>query len=251
MNKLIILALASSFSSVVLAHGNVDLSNGSQIEIYKANEYEYAAHDGHGHTDEKQSYGIEAIFMAENGLFVYAEGETGAHDFYQVGGGKYMNINDDLGVFVYGAYASGGYNNGNELRARVGADYQVMHGFAVHTYLGYDYGNSKMALDDEHEHEGYSADDIHSSERSHILRADLGFSKEIGSVAEFSFNYVIQEQLEGELIADNSTNLHYEARITYTETALRPYIEFRQTGQSFDEEHYEDKAIQFGVNFSF
>ena len=114
---------------------SLDLLNGSQIEIYKANEY--AA----GHPDEKQSYGIEAIFMAENGLFVYAEGETGAHDFYQVGGGKYMNINDDLGVFVYGAYAS--------------------------------------------------ADDIHSSERSHILRADLGFSKDIGSVAEFSFNYVI------------------------------------------------------------
>lgn len=250
MKKLIVLSIAASFSSVAFAHGNVDLSNGSQIEIYKANEYEQVAHGDHFDTHEEKSYGIEAIFMAENGLFVYAEGETGAHDFYQVGGGKYMNVNDDLGVFVYGAYASGGYNNGNELRARVGADYQVMHGFAVHTYLGYDYGNSKMVLDDEHEHD-YSSEDAHSSERSHILRADLGFSKEVGHVAEFSFNYVIQEQLESELVADNSTNLHYEARITYTETALRPYVEYRHTGQSFDEHHFEEKAVQFGVNFSF
>lgn len=240
--SLITLSIASLFSAQAFAHGNVDVSKGSQIEVYVANEQH---HDHHGDGQEK-AYGVEAVFMNESGYFIYAEGETGAHEFYQLGGGKYFNVHEQLGMFVYGAYAQGGYLEGNELRARVGADYQVIHQLALHARLGFDYGNSKTEL----EHDHFSDHDDHSK-NSQVGRADLGFSYEIGHVAEFSYNYVMQQQFETQLVEDNKTNLHYEARLTYTDMALQPYVEYRQTNKAFDEHHFEETAVQFGVNFRF
>ena len=241
--SLITLSIASLFSAQALAHGNVDVSKGSQIEVYVANEQH---HDHHGDGQAK-GYGVEAVFMNDSGYFIYAEGETGAHEFYQLGAGKYFNVNEQLGMFVYGAYAQGGYAEGNELRARAGADYQVMHQLAIHTRLGFDYGNSKMQLEDD----GHDHFSEHDSKNSQVGRADLGFSYEIGHVAEFSYNYVVQQQFETQLVEDNKTNLHYEARLTYTDMALQPYVEYRQTNKAFDEHHFEETAVQFGVNFQF
>lgn len=239
---LITLSIASIFSTQAFAHGNVDVSKGSQIDVYVANEKEHSHHDD----GEEKAYGIEAVFMNETGYFIYAEGETGAHEFYQLGGGKYFNVNEQLGMFVYGAYAQGGYLEGNELRARVGADYQVIHQLGLHARLGFDYGNSKVQLDDEH-----FSDHHNDSHNSQVGRADIGFSYELGHVAEFSYNYVVQQQFESALVEDNKTNLHYEARLTYTESALQPYVEYRQTNKAFDEHHFEESAVQFGVNFQF
>lgn len=250
--SLITLAIASLFSAQAFAHGNVDVSKGSQIEVYVANEKHYdGGHDHHSedsHTEEDKAYGVEAVFMNQQGYFIYAEGETGAHEFYQLGGGKYFNASENLGLFVYGAYAQGGYMEGNELRARVGADYQIIHQLAVHARLGFDYGNSKMELDHGHHHDH---DHHHDAKNSQLGRMDVGFTYELGHVAEFSYNYVMQQQFESQLVEDNKTNLHYEARITYTESALQPYVEYRQTNKAFDEHHFEESAVQFGVNFQF
>lgn len=234
------------FTPFAFAHGNVDISNGSQIDVYVANE----EHHGHGGTDK--AYGVEAVWMDDSGYFIYAEGETGAHDFYQLGAGKYYKPSDDLGLFAYGAYAQGGYADGNELRARLGVDYQATHELGFHGRVGYDYGNSKMSIGhDDHDHAHSYHISEYDSERSHLVRLDAGFSYELGHVAEFSYNYVIQKQFESALIEDNDTNLHYEARLTYTDSTLQPYVEYRQTNKAFDEHHFEESAVQFGVSFSY
>ncbi|WP_264404466.1 hypothetical protein ACPSL3_05130 [Vibrio owensii] len=246
--KLLATSMILMTPTAVLAHGNVDISNGSQIEVYVANESE--VHGDHNH-DEK-SYGIEAVFMDESGYFVYAEGETGAHDFYQLGAGKYFKPSEDLGTFIYGAYAQGGYADSNELRARFGVDYSLSHELALHGRAGFDYGNSKVSLD--HHHGGHSVTEHHShneSANSQLGRIDAGFSYELGHVAEFSYNYVVQKQFESDLVADNDTNLHYEARLTYTDSDLRPYVEYRQTNKAFDDHHFEESAVQFGISFSY
>ena len=241
------LALMSPFA---FSHGNVDISNGSQIDVYVANE------DHHGHTSSntEKSYGIEAVAMDDGGFFVYVEGETGAHEFYQLGAGRYFSPNEQLGLFAYGAYAQGGYAESNELRARLGLDYQATHEFGIHGRIGYDYGNSKIGSghsdhDHDHEHNIHSHSD--SSARSHLGRLDLGFSYELGHVAEFSYNYVMQKQFESALVDDSDTNLHYEARLTYTDTKLKPYVEYRQTNKAFDQYHFEESAVQFGLSFNF
>ncbi|MEZ8823963.1 hypothetical protein AB4259_14060 [Vibrio amylolyticus] len=233
--------------SAVLAHGNVDISNGSLIDVYVANE------EHHGHDDSEKSYGIEAVWMDESGYFVYAEGETGAHDFYQLGAGKYFKPAENIGLFAYGAYAQGGYENSNEVRARLGIDYQVTHDFSLNGRIGYDYGNSKISTsshDHDHDHD-HSLHSEHSDARSQLGRIDAGFSYELGHSAVFSYNYVVQKQLESALVSDNDTNLHYEARLTYTESKLQPYVEYRQTNKAFDEHHFEDSVVQFGVSFSY
>lgn len=246
MNKsLIAFSIASLFSVQAFAHGNVDVSKGSQIEVYVANEQHHAHGDDDG---QDKGYGVEAIFMNESGYFIYAEGETGAHQFYQIGGGKYFNATEQLGMFVYGAYAQGGYLEGNELRARVGVDYQPIHQLTLHTRLGFDYGNSKTELDDGHDHFDDHSHDAHNSQ---VGRMDLGFTYELGHVAEFSYNYVMQQQFESDLVEDNKTNLHYEARITYTNSTLMPYVEYRQTNKAFDEHHFEESAVQFGISFQY
>lgn len=247
MKKIITIAIASAFSTLATAHGNVDLSNGSQIDVYMVNEFE--VHDGHD--DRGEGYGIEAIYMHESGYFIYGEGEKGPHDFYQIGAGKYFNVDEKLGMFVYGAYASGAYNGGDEARLRIGADYQVSHAFAVHAYAGYDYGTNKMDASDDHDHDHDHRSIEGDKERSQVTRLDLGFSHELGHSAEFNFNYVAQKQLEHELVIDNDTNLHYEARIVYTASDLKPYVEYRKTNKAFDTLNFEESAVQFGLTFSF
>ncbi|WP_394242213.1 hypothetical protein [Vibrio astriarenae] len=91
----------SIINTNAFAHGNVDISNGSQIDVYVANE----KHHGHSSSDSEKAYGIEAVWMHDTGSFIYAEAETEAHDFYQFGGGKYVNAADNIGLFAYGAYA--------------------------------------------------------------------------------------------------------------------------------------------------
>ncbi|WP_261817568.1 hypothetical protein [Vibrio gallicus] len=246
LNKsLIALAIAAVVPTSAFAHGNVDVSNGSQMEVYVANE------EHHGHGEAEKAYGIEAIWMHESGFFVYAEGETGAHDFYQVGAGQYFKPTDNIGLFAYGAYAQGGYEDSNELRARLGVDYQVTHEFALHARLGFDYGNSAISVGDDHDHDHSFSNQGSKSKNSQIGRLDAGFSYEIGHVAEFSYNYVVQTQYESALVQDNDTNLHYEARLTYTDAALKPYVEYRQTNKAFDSHHFEESAVQFGISFNY
>ncbi|WP_394242215.1 hypothetical protein [Vibrio astriarenae] len=79
----------------------------------------------------------------------------------------------------------------------------------------------------------------------------MGFSYELGQVAEFSYNYVMQRQFVSELVEDNDTNLHYEARLTYTATTLKPYVEYRQTNKAFDQYHFEESTVQFGISFNY
>ncbi|WP_234497289.1 hypothetical protein [Vibrio maritimus] len=230
------------------SHGNVDISNGSHIEVYFADEQ----HHGHSDNDTERVYGIEGVWMDDSGVFIYGEAETGAHEFYQLGGGKYFNPTDNIGWFAYGAYAQGGYLDSNELRARIGLDYQVSHELSLKGRLGYDYGNSKISLGGDHDHDhGVHHEHHHSSKRSQLGRMDLGFNYELGHVAEFSYNYVVQKQFESDLVLDNDTNLHYEARLTYTDTKLQPYVEYRQTNKAFDDHHFEEKAVQFGVSFKY
>ncbi len=241
-----ILAVLPTFA---FAHGNADVSNGSQIEIYKANENHYHDHGDHAHVDEDTAYGIEAIWMHDSGFFVYGEGETGAHDFYQLGAGQYFNPTENIGWFAYGAYAQGGYADSNELRARLGLDYQVSHEFSLHGRIGYDFSNSEVAMG--HEPHSVSLDNHHHdhSANSQLGRIDAGFTYELGHVAEFSYNYVVQKQFENSLVADNETNLHYEARLTYTDAKIMPYVEYRQTNKAFDKHDFEESAVQFGVSF--
>ncbi|WP_198419038.1 hypothetical protein [Motilimonas pumila] len=246
-SSLLVLSITTLLSAPAFAHGNVDVSKGSQIEVFMANEKH---HDHHSDGDDK-AYGFEAVFMNEQGYFIYAEGETGAHQFYQLGGGKYFNVNEKLGAFVYGAYAQGGYLDSNELRARVGLDYQANHHLALHARLGLDYGNSKVQLDGDHDHDHAYHSHDNQSYKSQVGRADIGFSYDIGHVAEFAYNYVIQQQFESNLVQDNDTNLHYEARLTYTDSTLKPYVEYRQTNKAFDEHHFEESAVQFGIGFNF
>ncbi|USD43382.1 hypothetical protein J4N42_14465 [Vibrio sp. SCSIO 43135] len=236
------LALVSPFA---LSHGNVDISNGSQIDVYVANEN----HHGHNHSQTEKAYGIEAVAMDEGGFFVYVEGETGAHEFYQLGAGRYFTPNEQFGLFAYGAYAQGGYADSNEVRVRFGLDYQANHELTLHARLGADYGNSRTTIY-KHDHHDHS-EDRSSSGRSVLMRADAGFSYELGHVAEFSYNYVIQEQTNQTIVYDNSTNLHYEARLTYTDTQLQPYVEYRQTTKAFDQHHFEESAVQIGVSFNY
>lgn len=247
--SLAILAASLITPITVHAHGNVDISNGSQIDVYVANE----EHHGHGSSDTEQSYGIEAVWMDETGLFLYAEGETGAHDFYQVGAGHYFKPTDELGLFAYGAYAQGGYNDSNEIRARFGADYQVNHELTLNGRIGYDYGNSKTSISghDGHMYNDHHHEHDHSSANSQVARLDAGFNYELGHVAVFSYNYVVQKQLESSLVQDNDTNLHYEARLTYTDTDLQPYVEYRHNNKAFDSDHFEENVVQFGVSFAF
>ncbi|QIA65089.1 hypothetical protein GT360_16130 [Vibrio astriarenae] len=235
----------SIINTNAFAHGNVDISNGSQIDVYVANE----KHHGHSSSDSEKAYGIEAVWMHDTGFFIYAEAETGAHDFYQFGGGKYVNAADNIGLFAYGAYAQGGYNDSNELRARLGIDYQATHELGFHGRVGYDYGNSKTSSVHEHEH-SFHSQSIESA-RSNLGRIDMGFSYELGQVAEFSYNYVMQRQFVSELVEDNDTNLHYEARLTYTATTLKPYVEYRQTNKAFDQHHFEESTVQFGISFNY
>lgn len=250
-NKIIALSALFLLPSAVFAHGNVDISNGSQIDVYVANE------EHHGHSDSaEQSYGIEAVWMQDTGLFVYAEAETGAHDFYQIGAGKYFNPTENVGLFAYGAYAQGGYADSNELRARFGVDYQVTHDFTLNGRIGYDYSNSAISLP-EHNHGDDHDDHLrhshshHSSKHSQVGRLDAGFSYELGHVAVFSYNYVVQKQFESALVEDNDTNLHYEARLTYTDTTLHPYVEYRKTNKAFDKHHFEESVVQFGITFNY
>lgn len=240
--KLISLLSMLIVPSAALAHGNVDISNGSQVEFYKVTEH----HVNQDHQDHEDGYGIEAVWMHDSGYFIYGEGETGIHNFYQLGGGKYFQPSDTLGWYLYGAYAQGGYEGSNELRSRLGADYQAFSGMTLHGRLGFDYGNSKITLDD---HEHYAAH--HDSGRSKVSRMDAGFTYALGEVAEFKYNYVMQKQHESALVLDNKSNLHYEARITYTDSALKPYMEYRQTNKAFDKEHFEEQAVQLGVAFNF
>ncbi|GAL29135.1 hypothetical protein JCM19239_7183 [Vibrio variabilis] len=59
------------------SHGNVDISNGSHIEVYFADEQ----HHGHSDNDTERVYGIEGVWMHDSGVFVYGEAETGAMSF--------------------------------------------------------------------------------------------------------------------------------------------------------------------------
>jgi hypothetical protein len=249
--KLIAVSILAVTPTFAFAHGNVDVSNGSQIEIYKANENHYHAHGDHAHLEKDEAYGFEAIWMDDSGFFLYGEAEAGAHDFYQLGAGQYFKPTKDLGWFVYGSYAQGGYADSNELRARVGVDYQLSHELTLQGRIGYDYGNSETSLGHEPHSANLDSHDHHDSANSHLGRFDAGFTYELGHVAEFSYNYVVQKQFESDLVADNDTNLHYEARLTYTDTKLMPYVEYRQTNKAFDKHDFEESAVQFGVSFQY
>ncbi|MCK6261676.1 hypothetical protein KP803_00145 [Vibrio sp. ZSDE26] len=236
--------VATLLSFGVMAHGNVDVSKGSQIEVFTAFEDEA----NHGKTKTEQSYGFEAIYMNAHGTFVYAEAEAGDHEFYQVGVGHYMNVTDDVGLFVYGSYADGGVGD-QEVRARVGTDYQVIGDLTLSARVGYDHGTSSM--DKSSYQTGHSHGHAHNTYKSQVGRVDLGFSYELMHMAELSFNYVNQKQFEDGLNNDRDVNRHYEARVSYVETAIQPYVEFRNTTASFIADHYEEQAFQFGVSYAF
>ncbi|MGR5285506.1 hypothetical protein ACP3V5_09315 [Vibrio maritimus] len=247
MNKILVAISVVTFSAGVAAHGNVDLSKGSQVEVYTVFESEA----NHGSTKRDESYGFETVLMDDSGYFLYAEGETGAHNFYQIGGGKYFNTTENLGTFVYGSYADGGFGE-QEIRARFGADYAVGHGLTVNGRLGYDRGVKGltwMEYQTGHGHDNHNG--YGSKHDSKIARAELGFAYDLLEKFDVSFNYVTQKQLEGELNYDREDNRHYEIRVTYSETDIQPYAEFRNTTASFVADHFEEKAAQFGLSVKF